>query len=147
MKIIAMLIFLSLNVFGSDFFKGKTTLEDPFSLRDPFAKKDDQKQEVVSSKYAETQSGKYTNLPTLEKFKDIEIDKITVTGIVFGTERRAFVTLPDDETHYVLKEGSIIGKSGSELKAILPNGIVLVEKLINVYGEEEYLETVVPITR
>jgi hypothetical protein len=47
----------------------------------------------------------------------------------------------------IFKEGAKIGAEAAELKAILPGGIVLVEKITNVYGEEEYLETVIPISK
>ena len=47
----------------------------------------------------------------------------------------------------ILKEGMKIGEDGAELKAILPGGIILVEKIVNVYGQEEYLETVIPISK
>jgi len=47
----------------------------------------------------------------------------------------------------ILKEGMKIGDDGAELKAILPGGIILVEKIVNVYGQEEYLETVIPISK
>ena len=47
----------------------------------------------------------------------------------------------------ILREGMKIGADQAELKAILPGGIILVEKITNVYGEEEYLETVIPISR
>ena len=40
-----------------------------------------------------------------------------------------------------------IGEDGAELKAILPGGIIVVEKIVNVYGQEEYLETVIPISK
>jgi type IV pilus assembly protein PilP len=47
----------------------------------------------------------------------------------------------------ILKEGMKIGQDEAELKAILPGGIVLVEKIVNVYGQEEFLETVIPISK
>ena len=47
----------------------------------------------------------------------------------------------------IIKEGSKLGPDNAEVKAILPGGIILVEKIVNVYGQEEYLETVVPISR
>jgi type IV pilus assembly protein PilP len=40
-----------------------------------------------------------------------------------------------------------LGENNAELRAILPGGLILVEKNINIYGEEEYLETVIPIVK
>ena len=47
----------------------------------------------------------------------------------------------------ILREGMKIGKSNAELKAILPGGVIFVEKITNVYNEIEYLETVIPISK
>lgn len=50
-----------------------------------------------------------------------------------------------DQTFF-LKEGMRLGQNNAELKAILPGGIVLVEKIRNVYDQDEFLETVIPVT-
>lgn len=152
MKFILLATILCFNSYllASDFFKDKSTIEDPFALRDPFDEPDKTIIKEVPKLYEETRDGSYTNLPNLEALTDIGLDKIVVTGIIFGKKRRAFVKINKqgvEKQSFVLKEGMIIGSNEAELKAILPNGIVLVEKLINVYGEEEYLETVIPITR
>jgi type IV pilus assembly protein PilP len=39
----------------------------------------------------------------------------------------------------------VLGNNNAEIRAILPGGVVLVEKLINVYDQEEYLETILPL--
>ncbi len=70
-----------------------------------------------------------------------------VVGVLIGRERRAMVKSGDGGSIIILKEGMKIGEDGAELKAILPGGIILVEKIVNVYGQEEYLETVIPISR
>ena len=44
-----------------------------------------------------------------------------------------------------LKEGMTLGTQNAVVRAILPGGIVLVEKISNVYGQEEFFETVIPI--
>jgi type IV pilus assembly protein PilP len=53
----------------------------------------------------------------------------------------------DQKKIIIMKEGMKIGPDNAELKAILPGGIVLVEKIVNVYGEDEFLETVIPISK
>lgn len=148
MKLYTVLLALFVvNASGSDFFKGKTAMEDPFALRDPFNQIEKEVRVISKKKYEETKKGSFTNLPGLGKFREIDLNELKVVGIVFGKKRRAFVRIGKDATNYVLKEGIMIGKNGAELKAILPNGIILVEKILNVYGEEEYLETVIAITR
>ena len=49
--------------------------------------------------------------------------------------------------NYYIKEGMRIGTNSAEVKAILPGGIVLVEKIRNVYDLDEYLETVIPVSK
>jgi hypothetical protein len=39
-----------------------------------------------------------------------------------------------------------LGPNNADIKAILPGGIILVEKVTNIYGEDEFLETVIPIS-
>ena len=40
-----------------------------------------------------------------------------------------------------------LGSNEAEIKAILPGGLILAEKVVNIYGETEYLETVIPISK
>ena len=40
----------------------------------------------------------------------------------------------------------VIGENNAVIKAILPGGVVLVEKIKNVYEQDEYLETILTIT-
>jgi hypothetical protein len=132
------------------FFEDKTKIENPFNLRDPFkaptSKTDGNKKGrgfFVSGK------GQYSNIGETA-IDQISVNDIKVVGVLIGKERRALINLGKDENSQnviILKEGMKIGPESAELKAILPGGIVLVEKIVNVYGEEEYLETVIPISR
>jgi type IV pilus assembly protein PilP len=69
--------------------------------------------------------------------------------VLLGEQRRAMVKIADrnDNEIFYLREGSKIGQNNAELRAILPAGIILVEKIRNVYDQDEYLETVIPITQ
>ena len=75
------------------------------------------------------------------------MDNIKLVGVLIGKERRALVSSQGGKSIIILKEGMKIAEEGAELKAILPGGIILVEKIVNVYGQEEYLETVIPISK
>lgn len=126
------------------FFNDKTKIEKPLELRDPFkapsfkAEKDKNRDGFSISK------GLYTNIA--EK-KINGVGEIKLVGILIGKERRAMVSAGNAKEIIILKEGMKIGEDGAELKAILPGGIILVEKITNVYGQEEYLETVIPISK
>lgn len=134
-----------------NFFKDKTKIDKPFNLRDPF-KAPQLKSESGNKRKGFTISGKgqYTNIAEVP-LDQININTMKVVGVLIGRERRAMVNPSGDSKEgssiVILKEGMKIGPEGAELKAILPGGIVLVEKMVNVYGEEEYLETVVPISK
>jgi type IV pilus assembly protein PilP len=135
-----------------EFFKDKTRIENPLELRDPFKspqpKGQQRRQGGAKHKKAD---GSYSNLAG-ENLRDWNIYELKVVGVMIGKERRAMITrnVAEGTTAnkvVVVKEGSSIGPDNAEVKAILPGGIILVEKIINVYGQEEYLETVVPISR
>jgi Tfp pilus assembly protein PilP len=131
-----------------NFFRDKTKIDNPFSLRDPF-KAPLSKSESKKNKGGFYVSGKgqYSNIAETP-LDQLSVNDLKVVGVLIGRERRALVTDGKDKTKVmILKEGMKVGPESAELKAILPGGIVLVEKIVNVYGEEEYLETVIPISR
>jgi hypothetical protein len=128
-----------------DSFKNLTKIESPFELRDPFrppliktAKEDNSGQETSY------RDGIFTNISAVG---DIDIKTLKIVGVLVGRDRRAMAKANGKEDVLVLREGMKIGADQAELKAILPGGVILVEKIVNVYGEEEYLETVIPISR
>ena len=126
----------------------KTKIENPFNLRDPFKAPSSGKEGKNQDRgFYMSSKGQYSNIgeTPLDQFS---IDQIRVVGVLIGKERRALVNLGKDSKQVViLKEGMKIGPEAAELKAILPGGVVLVEKIVNVYGQEEYLETVIPISK
>ncbi len=127
-----------------EIFSDKTKIERPFDLRDPFKApfiKGQDKEGRASRTLM--RDGVYTNV---EPTGDIDITKLQVVGVMIGKERRAMARVEGRKDIITLREGMRLGKDNAELKAIHPGGIILVEKLVNVYGEEEYLETVIPIT-
>lgn len=136
-----------------EFFKDKTRIENPLELRDPFkspqAKGQQRKQGGNRFRRGEST---YSNI-SIDNLRDWNIYEIRVVGVMIGKERRAMIVKGvggsdgNNSKVVVIKEGSFVGPDNAEVKAILPGGIILVEKIINVYGQEEYLETVVPISR
>ena len=140
---ISILFMFSASVIGqkksNSFFRDKTKLKNPFSLRDPFKAPFAAKARTKKEKFED--EGVFSNIPSIE---GIELNKIKITGVFLGKNRRAIAKINDKDT-VILTEGMTLGKDKAELKAILPGGIVLVEKIVNVYGQEEYLETIIPI--
>lgn len=131
-----------------DFFKDKTRIENPLELRDPFKSPQSrgQQRRQTGNPYRQGENT-YSNV-TQENLRAWNIYELRVVGVMIGKERRAIITRGQAAGNVVVvKEGMTIGPDNAEVKAILPGGIILVEKIINVYGQEEYLETVVPISR
>lgn len=133
-------------------FKSKTYVKNPLDLRDPFKRKINKKKSLSQTKAQSHLDGIYSNVNTSLENKPLE--SLRVTGVVLGAERRAIVRViggitesgEKDTNIYYLKEGMHVGENGAEVKAILPGGIVLVEKIRNVYDQDEYLETVIPVS-
>ena len=145
------MLFVTANTFGAtkieEIFKGKTEIKDPMALRDPFLspKIRRKEKEKIASKVSK---GVYSNIPQIG---EVTLDKLQIIGVIIGPNRRAFAKISGAQESggetFVLKEGMKLGQNKATLKAILPGGIVLVEKNTNIYGEDEYLETVIPISK
>lgn len=133
-------------------FKSKTYVKNPLDLRDPFKRKINKKKSQSQAKAQNQLNGIYSNVNT--SLENRPIESLRVTGVVLGSERRAIIKVINgatdngdkDNNIYYLKEGMHVGENGAEVKAILPGGIVLVEKIRNVYDQDEYLETVIPVS-
>jgi len=135
------LIFISY-LYANDFFTNKTEIKNPFDLRDPFKIPSKQLEKREALKKGIFRGGVFTNIPTID---DISLSEIKIKGVFIGEERRAVAEISGGGTT-ILTEGMLLGKDNAEIKAILPGGIVLVEKIVNVYGQDEYLETILPIS-
>ncbi len=128
-----------------DLFQGKTAIQNPFQLRDPF------KVPQLSGGNDEGNLAKkflsgneFSNQPTIG---NTPLSQIKIVGTLIGSTRKAIAQIDGNKSKNIfLEEGMKLGTEQAELKAILPAGIVLVEKLVNVYGQEEYLETIIPIS-
>jgi len=148
---LALILSISVGAFAApvdpltNFFRDKTQIDKPFKLRDPFkAPQGKTGKGKQQEGYYMSGKGQYSNI---KEEKITTLDNLKVVGVLIGKERRAMVRSGDAGKIVILKEGMKIGEDEVELKAILPGGIILVEKIVNVYGQEEYLETVIPISK
>lgn len=123
-----------------EIFKGQTSIKDPFKLRDPF--QTPKFKSETQKKRKQRARGILDNVKKLEEEYDLE--KIKIVGVLIGKNRRVIVRSGDQ--NYTLKEGDSYGRQGPQIKAILPGGVILVEKITNIYGENEFIETIVPIS-
>ena len=120
----------------------KDIIEKPFELRDPF-QAPKFKSKGTARRQKEFNGNFERNIKKLDK--QVSIDKIEIVGVLIGKDRR--VMIREGQTVYTLKEGERLGVNGPEIKAILAGGIILVEEIVNIYDEPEYIETVIPISR
>ena len=129
------------------FEETKTSIKNPFELRDPF-----KRSKIRLRKKRRTYGGfldgnSYSNVSTID---GLQVEEIRVVGVLLGKDRRAIAKTIKDEAlskeTYILKEGMKIGENKAEIKAIVPGGIILVEKIVNVYDQEEYIETIIPVS-
>lgn len=125
-----------------EIFENQTDIPKPFELRDPFQVPRFKSAEKV--KREKNASGKFEeNVQKLES--EVDINKIEIVGVLIGKDRR--VMIKSEGKVYTLKEGEPLGVNGPEIKAILAGGIILVEQIVNIYDEPEYIETVIPISQ
>lgn len=125
-----------------DLFQNQTSIEKPFELRDPFQPprfKSDR-----AKKRKKEFSGKFER-NVLRLDQEINLAEIQIVGVLIGKKRRVMIRF--NKEVYTFSEGANLGSNGPEIKAILAGGIILVEQITNVYGEPEYIETVIPISR
>ena len=119
-----------------------TGIKNPFNLRDPFKRK-------LKLKLQRIQQFERSDWNTLSKkdLLNIPLNALKIEGIIFGPKRRAIAKIDGQKKTFILKEGMIIGKNNQKIEAILPSGIVIVEKTVNIYDQEEFLETIIPISK
>lgn len=146
MKIIILsMLFICLNLNAQENYKfihSNTYLKNPLDLRDPFKRKLNKKKSANSVKNHVV--GVYKNVDDMIDNKPI--DTLKIIGVITGAERRAMARLNGNKDTFILKEGMKVGPNQAEVKAILPGGVILVEKIRNVYDQDEYLETVLPVS-
>jgi len=131
---------------SDDLLIKKTEIEKPMNLRDPFKSPSLRKKIEVEAAAKKTsfRNGVFTNMPSFEL---LNLDNLRIIGTLMGEGPRAIVVTKENLTQtFLMKEGDKIGGGKVELKAILPKGIIFVEQITNVYGQLEYLETVIPIS-
>jgi Tfp pilus assembly protein PilP len=128
------------------FQKAKTKIVNPLELRDPFKRKLQRMRSGKKGANRKLRDGFFSNVPSID---NVPLESIRIVGVLIGKQRRAIAKLAQGENlskeSYILKEGMTLGENSAEIKAILPGGVVLVEKIRNVYDQDEYLETVLPV--
>ena len=128
------------------FKKIKTGISNPLEMRDPFKKKMIRFKRQKRTFKGFFKDSSYSNRSSLG---GISLNNIRIVGVYLGKKRRAIAKKLEGDAlskdSYILREGMKLGANNAEIRAILPGGIILVEKIKNVYDQEEYIETVLPV--
>jgi len=125
-------------------FQSMSSIKNPLSARDPFQPPKIERS-LRKDSNTPVRDGVFTNVPVIN---NVNLDELEIIGVIIGPDRRAFVRKNDnDKTVYTIKEGMKLGANSAEIRAILPGGIILVERVTNIYGEDEFLETVIPLSK
>jgi type IV pilus assembly protein PilP len=152
---ITLFVYLSLfasvtakNSFTPIFKKSGVKIKDAVNLRDPFRRETRRGSRGGEARGRMLTNDKFSNFPVMGK---VNLDSIKIVGVLLGENRRAIARITDvggkvGDSTFIIKEGMKIGLNNAEVKAIVPGGIVIAEKIRNVYEEDEYIETVIPIT-
>lgn len=129
------------------FIHSNTYVKNPLDLRDPFKRKMSKRKSTQTTQkngLITTTRGFYKNYD--DSIENKPVEQMKIIGVMTGADRRAMAKIGTAPETYILKEGMKIGPNQAEVKAILPGGIILVEKIRNVYDQDEYLETVLPVS-
>ena len=131
-----------------DFLKKQTTkILNPLQLRDPF--KRTRKRSVISTPAGSKldRDNSYSNRPQLGTRA---LSDIRVVAIFLGKNRRAVAKILNGSNlsteSYTIKEGDLLGQNQAEVKAIVPGGLILVERIKNIYDQDEFIETILPVS-
>ncbi len=135
-------IFICLTLCTSSYALDKAIKERLKSFRDPF------KRNISVLKSKKEKASKKTYFTNKTDPAQVNVQNIKVTGVFLGEKRRAIASEMGDKNGepFVISEGMLLGPEKIRVGAILPGGIVLVEKVKNIYDEDEYLETIIPVS-
>lgn len=146
MKYIILLFFINaLTVSQTEVFEEVLNIENPYDLRDPFKSPELGGGEDEVKKKTRFEGGIFTNE---SPGNHIPLEKLVVHAIVYSkANKKALVKAKGERSKklYVLKEGMKIKRQDIVLKQILPKALLFVEEITNVYGQPEYVESVIPI--
>lgn len=80
------------------------------------------------------------SIPELERF---DLDKWSLVGVITGPKKsKAMVVSPSGKMH-IVEEDVHIGTRHGFIKKIVPGAISVEEKVVNLLGQEEKVETVI----
>jgi len=99
-------------------------------MRDPFKRPEETPQEKEEAR------------SELEKFS---VESVRLVAVLSGMSRlRAMIATPDGKTYFIAEKAKIGMRGGSVIK-INPNSVLVREKIANIVGQEETVETLLKL--
>lgn len=122
-------------VAAGDVFKNPSlTIESSLNLRDPFSRLVQKDGEGIAD----------TQIPELERH---DIDKLKLVGVITGPRKnKALIMTPDSKMH-VVAENAVLGTRKGHVVRIERDGVVVHEKVVNLLGQEESVESTIEFTK
>jgi Tfp pilus assembly protein PilP len=118
-----------------NFDEANLSLETSINLRDPFSR-------VANRGMVENNEDK---IPELERY---ELDKFSLVGIITGPKKsKALLVADETKKLHVVSEKARIGTRGGYVKSIEPGMVTIEEKVVNLLGQEESIETVLELKK
>ncbi|MEW6056508.1 MAG: pilus assembly protein PilP [Bdellovibrionota bacterium] len=109
------------------------SLESSMTLRDPF------RRPIPKLADGADEGGR---VPELQRY---ELDKFSLIGIITGLKKnKALVTTPDGRMH-IVSENAVMGTRSGAVKRISAGFISVEEKVVNILGQEEKIETIIKL--
>lgn len=105
------------------------SLESSLTLRDPFR----QPQMKIATEVNE--GGK---VPELERF---QVDQFRLMGIITGPKKHKAMLAGPDGKIFIVSESMRLGSRRGLVKKISSGGVLIEEKVVNILGQEERVET------
>lgn len=109
--------------------EAEISLESSLTLRDPFR----QPQMKVATEVNE--GGK---IPELERF---QVEQFRLMGIITGPKKHKAMLAGPDGKIFIVSESMRLGSRRGLVKKISAGGVLIEEKIVNILGQEERVET------
>lgn len=107
------------------------SLENSLGLRDPFSRP--------------APKGGGDSGPEMSDLERFELDKFKLVGVITGPKKnKALITTPEDKM-IVVSEGMAMGTRRGKVKRIYKGHLSVEEKVVNLLGQEENIETVLDL--
>jgi Tfp pilus assembly protein PilP len=106
------------------------TIENSINLRDPFSRLINKSSQQIGE----------TQIPELERH---DLTQFKLVGIITGPKRNKALLMGPDSKMHVVTESTVVGTRHGQITVIKPGGVTVHEKVVNLLGQEEGVDTTI----